>query len=65
MKLSSDEQQMVALVREFVDERVRRPTDEQRRALEALELAPRFKGRPLEDLAALELRLVARSASAS
>jgi SAM-dependent methyltransferase len=49
----------------IVDEEVRRPTDAQREALAALELAPRFKGRPLEDLAALEVRLVARSASAS
>jgi SAM-dependent methyltransferase len=43
---------------EIVEEEVRRPSPEQRRRLDSLDVAPRFRGYEIEDLSALEVRLV-------
>jgi SAM-dependent methyltransferase len=41
-----------------VSEAVRRPSDAERRRLDGIDLAPRFRGYPTDDLAALELRVL-------
>jgi SAM-dependent methyltransferase len=46
----------------IVEEEVRRPAPDQRRALESRDVAPRFRHHTLEDRAALELRVVAQVA---
>jgi SAM-dependent methyltransferase len=44
----------------IVDEDVKRPTEDQRRGLERTTPAPRFRRHSIDDLGALELRVVAR-----